>query len=367
MTKKVVVVEPFYSGSHKSWTDGVIRLLQKQGNDVTTLTLPGRHWKWRMQGSASYLAEKLNELNILPDVLLASDMLDLSVFAGVARKSLVNTKLVVYFHENQLTYPWSPTDDDVQLKRDQAYGLINLRTALVADEVYFNSEYHKNSFISAIDKFISQFPDAVNKGWVKKIEDKSAVLYLGMNLNELLHSQKEEVQPVLLWNHRWEYDKNPEGFYEAISKLRKDGLLFKLIVCGEKNKKYPELFDRIESEFEEEIIHFGYAKSKEAYFELLKKATILPITSKQDFFGGSVVEAIAAGCVPVIPNRLAYPEHLPKDYKNKYVRNEDDWYSLLKDVVVNLSDYQKDCSELKTHVARYDWGRMEESYLKIVK
>lgn len=367
MTKKVVVVEPFYSGSHRSWTDGLVKRLQEEGHDVTTLTLPGRHWKWRMQGAASYLAERLNKLNVLPDVLIASDMLDLSVFAGEARKSLVNAKLVAYFHENQLTYPWSPTDEDVQLKRDQTYGVINLRTALTADEVYFNSEYHKISFISAIDQFVGQFPDAVNKNWGKEINEKSAVLYLGMDLQKLLSFEKEGKKPVLLWNHRWEYDKNLEDFYSAITKLRKDGLDFQLIICGEKNKKYPEVFDRIKREFEKEIIHFGYAKSKEAYHELLNKATILPVTSKQDFFGGSVVEAIAAGCIPILPDRLAYPEHLSEELKKVYVKGEDSWYDLLTDVVINLSMHQENSDELRSYVSRYDWKNMIDSYLEMVK
>lgn len=368
MTKKIVVVEPFYSGSHKLWTDALVDIFRSEGHEVIVLTLPGRHWKWRMQGAATYLAEKLTGSGICPDVLIASDMIDLSVFVGAARNNLARSKIVVYFHENQMTYPWSPEDKDVQLKRDQSYGLINLRTALVADQVYFNSYYHQSSFIGAIKGFIKQFPDAVNKKWGSEVERKSSVLYLGMHLSELTSMEELENEPVLLWNHRWEYDKSPEVFYKAIVRLKKEGVEFKLIICGEKNKNYPEVFDRIQVEFSDRIIHFGYAQTREEYYQLLKKSSVLPVTCHQDFFGGSVVEGIAAGCMPVLPNRLSYPEHLPNEFKSRYLMDSDEaWYQLLKKVVTNIAAYAQDRREVREYVGKYDWSRLKESYLEMVK
>lgn len=367
MIQKIVVVEPFYGGSHKQWTDGVISLFQDLGHEVTLLSLPSRHWKWRMYGAANFLAEKFLELNLEPDVLIASDMIDLPAFVGIARKQLQNAKINVYFHENQLTYPWSPTDEDVRLHRDQSYGMINLRTALIADEVFFNSEYHRDSFISAIKDFIDQFPDAVNKEWGRIVENKSSVLYLGMDLSELLRYDKGE-DSILLWNHRWEYDKNPEGFYSALVKLRDENVKFKLIICGEKNRKYPEVFDDLKETFEREIIHFGYVEDKSGYDDLLEMATILPVTCNQDFFGGSVVEAIAAGCIPILPNRLAYPEQIDKNLKECYILNdESDWYEKLRDVIQNLKKHQENILVLRKHVERYNWFKIKADYSRMLK
>lgn len=365
MSKKVVIVEPFYSGSHKRWTDGLSKLYRQFGHEVHLLTLPGRHWKWRMQGAALFLAERFQELNVKTDVLIASDMLDLSVFAGHARTNLIDTKLVAYFHENQLTYPWSPTDQDTNLNRDQSYGLINLRTALSADEVYFNSAYHLSSFLSAIPPFVKQFPDGVNTYWKTQIENKSKVLHLAMDLKGI-DKNNSLTKPVLLWNHRWEYDKNPKTFYNAISRLKEEEVEFGLIVCGERTNKYPGVFDRIKEEFEEELIHFGFAESREDYGKLLNMANILPVTSNQDFFGVSVVEGLAAGCVPVLPNRLSYSEHLPKDLKGYLVRDEQAWYELLKDVTLNLEIHQRKCASLSDFVKRYDWTCLSDNYLDIL-
>lgn len=351
------------------WTDGLIDLFTNAGHEVIKLSLPGRHWKWRMNGAANYLAEEFLKLECIPDVLIASDMLDLPVFVGMARSKLIKTKIVLYFHENQITYPWSPEDVDVELNRDQSYGYINLRSALCADEVYFNSNYHQRSFLEALENFIKQFPDATRKEWIRLIQHKSQVLYLGMDLSEFLQCDKvKSKDPILLWNHRWEYDKNPDEFYRILQQLKREQISFKLIVCGEKNKKYPKVFDSLKADFENELLHFGYASTRQEYLELLFLATILPVTSYQDFFGGSVVEAIAAGCIPVFPNRLAYPEHLPVDLKIRYLtKNEQEWFDLLKNITLDLSAFQQDIDKLTSHVSRYDWQNRIGDYLKMLK
>jgi glycosyltransferase involved in cell wall biosynthesis len=190
-----------------------------------------------------------------------------------------------------------------------------------------------------------------------------------MDLEPVLTLEKERVeQPILIWNHRWEYDKNPEAFFEALKQLKEEGISFQLIVCGEKTKKYPRVFDQLKEVFADELIHFGYAASRKEYLELLRRATVLPVTSNQDFFGGSVVEGIAAGCIPVLPQRLAYPEHLPDQLKDEYMANNDkEWYELLKDVVKNYEIHAKNTAVLRQFVARYDWKAQSTGYAEMLK
>ncbi|MGD8515950.1 MAG: DUF3524 domain-containing protein, partial [Anaerolineae bacterium] len=69
---KVLLIEPYYTGSHQAWADGY----QAHGrHQIELLTLPGRFWKWRMQGGALTLARQALELDSQPDLILASDML----------------------------------------------------------------------------------------------------------------------------------------------------------------------------------------------------------------------------------------------------------------------------------------------------
>ena len=60
----------------------------------------------------------------------------------------------MYFHENQITYPWSPHDKDKQFKRDLHYHFINYSSSLVSDFNYFNSNYHFISYINGLKSIL---------------------------------------------------------------------------------------------------------------------------------------------------------------------------------------------------------------------
>ncbi|MEZ4982818.1 MAG: DUF3524 domain-containing protein [Saprospiraceae bacterium] len=74
---KILLIEPFFVGSHQSWAEG---LQEFSNHTISILSLPGRHWKWRMAGAAIELAEQFNKLEEMPDAILATDMLDLATF-----------------------------------------------------------------------------------------------------------------------------------------------------------------------------------------------------------------------------------------------------------------------------------------------
>ena len=57
-------------------------------------------------------------------------------------------------------------------------------------------------------------------------------------------------------------------------------------------------------------MHWGYADDRSTYQQLLGAADIVASTADHEFFGIGIVEACAAGALPLVPNRLAYPEVL---------------------------------------------------------
>jgi len=76
---KILLVETFFSGSHQTWAEGYQQFSQ---HEVMILSLPGKYWKWRMYGGAVALAKRFMDGDFEPDILLVSDMLDLSTFHG---------------------------------------------------------------------------------------------------------------------------------------------------------------------------------------------------------------------------------------------------------------------------------------------
>ena len=357
------MLEPFYGGSHKLWADGLAKYSQ---HNIHISSLPDRHWKWRMHGSALTFAERhKHDINDY-DLVLVTDLCDVAALRGLLK---IDVPVILYFHENQLAYPWSPTDKDVNLKRDRHYMWINFTSAIAADYCWFNSAYNRDSLISGIHRFLKAFPDH-RKFDVENIEGKSKVVPLGLELPLLNHKELDHSRsdvPVILWNHRWEYDKGPELFFNTLYKLSEDDIHFELIVLGEKTKTYPTIFDQARVKLKDHIIHFGYAYGREKYNQLLLQATIYPVTSRQDFFGISVVEAISAGVTPLLPRGMVYEEYVdPNTDPNIFYNNEEELFQKLKRFCVlkpNLSFKESIGQfELREMIKIYD-----ESFMNTLK
>ncbi|MGB1205430.1 MAG: tRNA-queuosine alpha-mannosyltransferase domain-containing protein [Chitinophagales bacterium] len=361
----ITLLEPFFAGSHAAWATEYKKF---SAHDITILSLKGRHWKWRMYGGGIKLASVFLEQNIETDLILATDMLNLNDFLAHTRRKTAHLPTAFYFHENQLTYPWSAADADVQLKRDRHYSFINYTSSLAADKVFYNSRYHLESFLGALPNFLRKFPDHKGKQNIKQIADKSEVLHLGMNLKkfDVYKMPKNEKLPLILWNHRWEYDKKPADFFRALYILKEKGLRFEVAILGENYNNKPACFEEAKTKLADEIVHFGYAESFEDYAHWLWKADILPVTSNQDFFGGSVVEAMYANCYPILPNRLAYPEHLPKQlHKKHYFKNFEQLVQMLTYAIENIETIRT--QDFDFYVKKYDWTEIVGKYDAVFK
>ena len=57
------------------------------------------------------------------------------------------------------------------------------------------------------------------------------------------HKTQKKGNPLILWNHRWEYDKNPESFFECLYQLQQNDIDFDIAVLGESFNTNPNVFD----------------------------------------------------------------------------------------------------------------------------
>ena len=297
MTGRVQIVEPFFTGSHRYWAE---RIEEHSSWEIDLNTLPGRHWKWRMSSGCIDLAKASDKLPE-PDVFLCSDMLDLAAFKGLLPSSLNQKRFVLYMHENQLVYPQLDPSEF-----DRHYAFVNFRSAVAADEIWFNSAFHQEAFIGALEHFLKAFPDKRNLDQLAKIRERSGVIPLGIDTIENGSQSINEV-PHILWNHRWEHDKDPDAFFELLYRLSANGLDFRLIVLGESYGTLPDCFSEAKDKLADKIVQWGFA-SRDEFQKWLLQADILPVTSKQEYFGLSVMEAVHAGTTPILPERLVYPE-----------------------------------------------------------
>jgi len=315
------LVSPYHSGSHQAWAEGYTRHSQ---HAMTQLTMAGRFWKWRMQGGAIALAmqaRRLLDAGNLPDAILATDMLNLPAWLGLLRGKLPATvPVALYMHENQLTYPWRPGEG-----RDLTYAMINWLSQLAADAVIFNSRYHHDAWFGELPNLLKHYPDYTHLRLVEAVQARSHVLPVGIEAQAITNAASQQraastfqspnrsipYLPLILWNQRWEHDKRPDQFFDLLYRLHSAGVQFRLAVAGENFRQAPAEFEIAHTRLADVVVHWGYVASRPAYWQLLAQSDLVISTTAHEFFGISVLEALAAGAMPLLPNRLSYPELLP--------------------------------------------------------
>ncbi len=81
------------------------------------------------------------------------------------------------------------------------------------------------------------------------------------------------------------------------------------------DEKQPYLFDLMASKLPYKFINTQKENySKKEYYNLLNKSKVVVSFALQENFGYGIQEATKLGCVPVLPNRLVYPEIYQKKY-----------------------------------------------------
>ncbi|XP_067649515.1 tRNA-queuosine alpha-mannosyltransferase-like [Haliotis asinina] len=166
----ILIIEPFYGGSHKQLVD----LLCDKLAGCVRYTLPAKKWHWRARTSALYFSQSVPQCGEYR-VLFTSSVMNLAELTAL-RPDLGQLRKVVYFHENQLVYPVRKQQD-----RDFQYGYNQILSSLVADIVLFNSTYNRDSFLDNIVSFLKLMPDHRPKGLAEQIRPKCHILYFPLS------------------------------------------------------------------------------------------------------------------------------------------------------------------------------------------
>ena len=85
-------------------------------------------------------------------------------------------------------------------------------------------------------------------------------------------------------------------------------------VVGERFGEIPEVFAQARSALQSHIDHWGFRASRSEYEAVLRSCDVVVSTAEHEFFGIAIVEAVSAGCVPVLPRRLAYPDLFANEF-----------------------------------------------------
>jgi len=372
--KNVLFIEPYDSGSHKAFRQG---LVESSGHSVRCLVLPGRFWKWRMRGAAAWFADLINQgLSPMPDLIFLTGFINVADLRGLLDPPLDRTPILLYMHENQLTYPLSPEEEF-----DFHFGFTNIISTLAADRVVFNSAWHRDLFLDALPAYLNRMPEAVPRDVAVRLRGRSAVLGVGLDRSPLQADHfaryrggkcDPEAGPswplgkrhLILWNHRWEFDKRPDLFAAALNRLLDRGLDFDVALLGEargQEKTFLSVRDRLA----ERCLAYGHLPDRADYEAILARADIVVSCAEQEYFGISVAEAVHAGCYPVLPRRQVYPSLYGAWCKGRhFYESEDDLVALLTDLITGHTCGHV-CS-LDLDVDIHCWDRLAPAFDRMI-
>ena len=353
---KVLLIEPFHSGSHKAWVEG---LKKHSSHDISIVCHPGSFWRWRLRGSAVTLAEKTQEVVIekgAPDVVLASGMMDLAAWLGFTKRFIGDPPVVLYQHENQLTYPVPSGQSS-----DNSMKFVNWKNMVAADQVWFNSNFHRSNLLDALPELLMNVPDMSHTHRLDEVMEKTYVLPVGVELSEIKSLQDPQNPPLILWNHRWEYDKVPEAFIASLKQLNEEGSQFTFAVTGANTPQEAKKIQATFGKLSKDLVSSGFIDRNE-YVDLINRTDIVVSSAIHEFFGISIVEALAAGAVPVLPKRLSYPEIVPKQWHDFAFYTDGGITARLREILNDLKSWKNSVAGLDESMRRFDWNTVIDDY-----
>lgn len=316
MILDIVFIEPYDGGSHRAFREEWAR---RSRHRLRAFTLPPRFWKWRMRGAAPWFADALHDERPPCDLLVATDYLNVADLRGLLAPPYDRRPLLLYMHENQLTYPLSPQEEF-----DFHFGATNIVSALAADRVVFNSDWHRELFLASLPDYLAKMPEAVPRRARARIAAKSESLPVGIPrpphplgaAAPWLGGPCEPGAgpgwprdggdgPLLLWNHRWEFDKRPHWLAGALRRLHAEGARFRAALLGDP-QGHEEAFAPLRDELGPRCVAWGLV-DRAAYDAWLGRADLVVSCAAQEYFGISVAEAVHAGAYAVLPREQVYP------------------------------------------------------------
>jgi len=330
-----------------------------------------------MRGAAAWFADRIAAGDHADaDLLLVTGFLNVADLRGLLAPPLDRTPVLLYMHENQLTYPLSPLEEF-----DFHFGFTNIISALAADHVVFNSRYHRDLFLEAIPGFLNKMPEAVPRRVPERIAARSSVLPVGLERDPLGPDAyplyrggacAESAGPAwprgnrhrLLWNHRWEFDKRPEEFAAAVGALLDRGLDFEVALLGDPAGN-EEVFAQLRERLGERLAAWGFQPDRADYDAHLAAADIVVSCADQEYFGIAVAEAVHAGCYPVLPRRQVYPSLYGSACRGKHFYGDLDELVALLEALLTTDSCGHVCS-LDREVDPCCWSRIGPEYDRLI-
>lgn len=347
--RTVLLIEPFLAGSHLAWAEG---WRQRSRHDVHVLGGSGGRWRRSMRSGSAMFADWAAEWvasHGSPDLVVGTNMLDLASFLGLSREVLGFVPTVQFMHENQLSYP-----RQVGEPLDSGLAWMQWRGLVAADEVWCNSEYHRTALLESLMMLDDGAESAVD---TSSIASKMWVGHLGIDLDACrrVFPASGPRRPLVVSNQRWHHDKDLGSVLRAIRTALDRGFDCDVALLGEPTGGEADALAPLIDELGKAVVVRGHLPRNE-YLDVLRRADVVVSAARNENFGIAVVEAIAAGAWPVVPDALAYPEVIPTEFHASCLYERGGLGTRLREVLGRVTAGEPSPVGLAASMARFDWS-----------
>jgi len=178
----------------------------------------------------------------------------------------IKTKLYGYWHAG--TY--DPHDFVSQAGLGQWAGYNEIGWFNALDKNFVATEFHK-------ELILKSYSDVVRPS---KIVVVGFPMDWDAQIKKEIGVKRKPKRDLIVFPHRTDPEKNPDGFR----------------MVAKKHKEY------------DFVITTEVTNTKKEYYDLISEAKIVYNDNKQETFGIGTVEAMMLGAIPLVPNRLVFPE-----------------------------------------------------------
>jgi hypothetical protein len=295
----ILALEPFYGGARRAMLETLVRCSRHRW---TLLKLPPRRIERRLSVAANWFGEQLTRHWVgRVDLLFTSEALNLASLYQLM-PPLSGKPSVVYFHENQLP--------EVGTNTDSPLDMVNLNTASTANEIWFNSEWHRRTFLARAGALVDRHPELAVRKPMLRLKRKSSVMPPPVDFSAVTDALDARISrdgTALFVETRGGADVGLLN--RALAILRERGERFRLIAVGpleglDLNGGTAGGSARLPPRTIADNDTAGQARG------LCEAGVFVSVKpdAASDFM---VVRALAAGCRPVLPESGFYPELLP--------------------------------------------------------
>lgn len=188
----------------------------------------------------------------------------------------------------------------------------------------------------------------------QSLKQKIKVFPWGMDAYQHTPKSKRKSYDVV-FPHRLNKDKGIEDFLTMVSKLPDVRFAVTTPQSFETMKQNP--YYRLLNRHGNIVFIFG--QSQRLHLQTLSQSRVVLSCAKQENFGYAVMKSVLCGCVPVLPNRLCYPNFFPKKFL--YANHQEAIYLILH--YLNQESNQTNIECLTKEMAHFSFVPLLQDFL----